>query len=215
MQDEITKHAKKIYNSAKNPNHSLPEKIKDIIVEILIIVFAVSISIWLHNRSEQSHNLDDGIGFLTDLKGDLSKDSLSIDEAKKNITYNINLIQTNDNIGKAITIMPMLNSVNFEGFKSSGKIGYIENKDLRIAILSYYGRTYQSLQVRNNFHNQQLQTLLLESKTGNLKNDLSDPRLKAIYDMYVKETTRTLNIYNASIKQIEEIISMIDKEVTQ
>lgn len=41
----IIKHTKKIYNTAKEPKHSLDEKLKEIFIEIFIIVFAVSLSI--------------------------------------------------------------------------------------------------------------------------------------------------------------------------
>ena len=55
MQDEILKHTKKIYNEIKSQKHSFGEKAKEIIIEILIIVFAVTLSIWLHSWSEERH----------------------------------------------------------------------------------------------------------------------------------------------------------------
>ena len=38
MQDEILKHTKKIYTEVKNPKDTFGEKVKEIIIEILIIV---------------------------------------------------------------------------------------------------------------------------------------------------------------------------------
>ncbi|HEX7458437.1 MAG TPA: hypothetical protein VF301_08385 [Ginsengibacter sp.] len=38
MQDEVTKHTKKIYDTVKNPKHTFGEKVKEIIIEIFIIV---------------------------------------------------------------------------------------------------------------------------------------------------------------------------------
>lgn len=49
MQDKILKHTEKIYNEIKIQKHSFGEKAKEIIIEILIIVFAVTLSIWLHS----------------------------------------------------------------------------------------------------------------------------------------------------------------------
>ena len=49
MQDEVTKHTKKIYDTVKNPNHTFGQKVKEVFMEIFIIVFAVTLSIWLHS----------------------------------------------------------------------------------------------------------------------------------------------------------------------
>jgi hypothetical protein len=45
MQDEVLKHTEKIYKTAKSAQHSFGEKIREIIIEIFIIVFAVTLSI--------------------------------------------------------------------------------------------------------------------------------------------------------------------------
>jgi len=47
MQEEVAKHTEKIYKTIKSREHSLAEKFKEIVIEILIIVFAVTLSIWL------------------------------------------------------------------------------------------------------------------------------------------------------------------------
>ena len=50
----IKAHEKK-YNEIKIQKHSFGEKAKEIIIEILIIVFAVTLSIWLHSWSEERY----------------------------------------------------------------------------------------------------------------------------------------------------------------
>ena len=50
---EIIKHTKKAFKILKSSEMSLRNKLADILTEILIIVFAVSISIWLSNWSER------------------------------------------------------------------------------------------------------------------------------------------------------------------
>ena len=61
MEEEVTKHTKKIYKALRIPGHSLSEKIKEISIEIFIIVFAVTLSISLHgwsdHRREQNRSL--------------------------------------------------------------------------------------------------------------------------------------------------------------
>lgn len=55
MEDEIGKHTQKAYHTLKDKNTPLLEKVKEISVEIAIIVFAVTISIWFPNLSEKQH----------------------------------------------------------------------------------------------------------------------------------------------------------------
>ncbi len=83
MQDEVTKHTKKIYETAKNPTQSFSRKIKDIIVGILIIVFAISLSIWLHSWSEHRHEQKEANKFLMELKEDLTQDIELLKENKQ------------------------------------------------------------------------------------------------------------------------------------
>src|SRR5471030_1938443 len=74
MQDEVTKHTKKIYKTVKDKEHTFAEKFKEVIVEIFIIVFAVTLSIWLHSWSEDRHEHKVAIAFLKGLKKDLYED---------------------------------------------------------------------------------------------------------------------------------------------
>src|ERR1700749_2090837 len=83
MQDEVTKHTKKIYKTVKDKEHSFAEKAKEVIVEICIIVFAVTLSIWLHEWSEQRHEQKVATEFLKGLKQDLLTDIKLLEENKK------------------------------------------------------------------------------------------------------------------------------------
>jgi uncharacterized membrane protein len=53
---EIIKHTEKAFKILKSSEMSLRNKLADILTEILIIVFAVSVSIWLSNWSERRHD---------------------------------------------------------------------------------------------------------------------------------------------------------------
>ena len=53
MQEEVAKHTEKIYKAIKNNEHGFGEKVREIAIEIGIIVFAVTLSIWLHSWSDQ------------------------------------------------------------------------------------------------------------------------------------------------------------------
>ena len=154
MQEEITKHSNKIYKAVKKPEHTLGEKIKEIIIEICIIVFAVTLSISLHGWSEHRHQQEEVAAFLANLKNNLKDDVESIDREvkeyqKTNKSYEKILALTAfqlDSIYKSKNKVSFpihshgqtLNVGNYEGFKSSGKIGYIEDEKLKQKILNYY-----------------------------------------------------------------------------
>jgi hypothetical protein len=154
MQEEVAKHSKKIYKTVKNSEHTLGEKVKEIIIEIFIIVFAVTLSIWLHSWSEHRHQQEEVSVFLGNLKNDLQNDIKILDEEKEaykktNLGYEKILGLTSlqiDSMQKSNTKVyfpvrsqgPKINIGNYEGFKSSGKIGYIENEKLKQKILNYY-----------------------------------------------------------------------------
>src|SRR3954469_24365395 len=74
MQDEVAKHGRKIYHIMKDRQHTFGEKVKEITIEIFIIVFAITISIWFHNWSEHRHQQEDVKEFLLGLKEDLRND---------------------------------------------------------------------------------------------------------------------------------------------
>jgi len=154
MQEEITKHSKKIYKTVKKSEHTLGEKVKEIIIEIFIIVFAVTLSIWLHSWSQHKHQQEEVSVFLNNLKNDLENDIKNIDiekEAyqKSNIGYEKilglstlqldSIYKSNDKVNFPIhSHGQTMNIGNYEGFKSSGKIGYIEDEKLKQKILNYY-----------------------------------------------------------------------------
>jgi hypothetical protein len=74
MEHEIQGHAKKVYKVWKNPSAKTTEKIKEIAIEIGIIVFAISLSMSFHNWSEHRHEQKEVKAFLIGLKSDLEAD---------------------------------------------------------------------------------------------------------------------------------------------
>jgi len=110
MQDEITKHTRKAYKAWKHPQHSPWEKVKEIIIEICIIVFAVTLSIWLHSWSEHRHEQDEARAFLKDLKDDLQSDIKELAEQKAQLTKSI----------EAFTYLYNLNAAAIDSAEKSG-----------------------------------------------------------------------------------------------
>jgi hypothetical protein len=224
MQEEVTKHSKKIYKTVKNTEHTLGEKVKEIIVEICIIVFAVTISIWFHSMSEKNHQREEAKEFLTDLNQDLNQDILLMEtySAKLKI-FNKNLEKFNQHKSnyeefKKLKINPFPPFINretstgdYDGFKSSGKIGYIENKKLKSSILKYYQQNMLRLaNAEKFFGNLSVETSLRVSDKGmeSIIDNSNINRLNILGEL----STEIAQVYDQQIKTAKDIIKEIEKE---
>ncbi|MCC3153833.1 hypothetical protein Q3A66_12970 [Hymenobacter sp. BT770] len=160
--DLITKHGKKAlgmeeaHEKDKGWRHRLPE----ILLEIGIIVFAITLSIQLHAWHEHSVERAEERKFLTGLRADLTSDlaelhndSLSYARVLRGYRYFRTLSsQTADSdslrnyqwtLRSETNLLP--NSSRFEGLKSAGKLGIIENDELLSAILENYQESIPGL----------------------------------------------------------------------
>src|SRR5580693_1489312 len=73
-ENEIVKHVEAAYKALKSPNTNWLHKLKEVLIEIAIIVFAVSISIWFHNWSDSLHEHREEREFLLGMKSDIQAD---------------------------------------------------------------------------------------------------------------------------------------------
>src|SRR5215510_12926744 len=78
-EQEVIKHTKKIFGVWKT-NNPVWHKASELLLEIFIIVFAVTVSIYFHDRSELKHQRHETEEFLLGLKQDLKTD---IEEMKQ------------------------------------------------------------------------------------------------------------------------------------
>jgi hypothetical protein len=165
-EQEVIKHTEKVVSIVKDKQHGLWHKVRELLVEIIIIVFAVSISIWLHNWSEHRHEQKEVKEFLLGLKEDLrsdlteiSNDSISYvqtdwimnqivrnpygsilnrDTLRLGISRVLNETRFNPNIGR------------YDGFKSAGKLGLIDLPKLQNTILDLYQEDIPNLLLSEN-----------------------------------------------------------------
>jgi hypothetical protein len=130
-------------------------------LEILIIVFAVSLSIWLHDKSDHRHQQNEVKEFLLGLREDLLSDLEEMKDDRQSYldqgrtfryitTANPNTSLDRDSLQKYQgwlfnTTRLEQNNGRFEGFKSSGKIGTIEDKTLQNDIMDLYQENIPSL----------------------------------------------------------------------
>ncbi len=236
---EVIKHTKKIYKIWNSEAHGFWYKAKEFVLEILIIVFAVSLSIWLHGRSEHTHQQKDVKDFLLGLEADLKSDLQEMKEdratyqrsgmafkylrsLKRNETANADSIYMYANVLFNTTgLLP--NNSRYEGFKSSGKIGTIENKELQNEIVDLYQDNIPILISFTNYYNEGKRSL----------NSYFNKNLKRLSDSTtnfnaVMATDEAYNIagdlnnvkniikqYDKCINNVDRIKKLIDKEYNQ
>jgi Family of unknown function (DUF6090) len=230
MQEEVIKHTNKIQEILKNSNHSLSEKLKEVFIEIFIIVFAVSLSIWLHSWSEHRHQQKEVKEFLMDLKEDLKSDIESVSHSKTEIIKNLkeyefvqaltqNKIDSLSKVHLAIRFSSTLsttkfNNGNYEGFKSSGKIGFIENKKLKKQILKYYQEQSLGILESEKYSASTFEKIMIflgDHSDKGIDNVVLMAKFKQLLKFHTDQSSGLLEGYETSIKDATAIIEEIDK----
>jgi hypothetical protein len=234
-EQEVIKHTKKVYKTLSSKEHSVWYKIKEFLIEILIIVFAVTLSIWLHDRSEHSHQQKEVKEFLSGLKEDLTSDIKEMEEDKKSylksasafnyITHiKLNEVLNKDSLQKhqkwvlnSTGLVP--NNGRFEGFKSSGKIGTIENTVLQNDIMDLYQENIPTLLNTTGIytlHKQKFHDYLnkyMKKETDSTTNISSVLAADEAQNMSksLNNVDEILSRYNICITKMNKIITAIDK----
>jgi hypothetical protein len=232
MQEEVTKHTEKIFRAMKNKEHSFWEKVKEVSIEIFIIVFAVTLSIWLHNWSDHRREQSETDEFLTGLKSDLAKDIQLLEDNKtasarvdSDFTYLFMLgesgaIDTASDRTISHHLSFKMNATHanvgrYEGFKSSGKIGTIESDSLKQSILVYYQQTIPNVDdvegVVNSF---QLKIIDLEvSKKDNesLQSVAKSFKMQALLQFATENLDGMIRTYDSAQQDAKKIMEMIDE----
>ena len=235
-EQEVIKHTKAVYKIWNSKSHDFWHKLKEFFIEIFIIVFAVTLSIWFHSWSEHKHEQQDVKEFLIGLRQDLQHDMLEMksDEISyvmqgKIFTYLVKLKMnekvnedTINNYREFILNTTGLNPNNgrFEGFKSSGKITNIEDKFLQNSILDLYQEDIPVLLSSTNGYIERKKRLdefiiknrkRLTDSTSNFNEILVIDECRNI-NRALANTEEILNRYENCIKKMELIITKINEE---
>lgn len=233
MQDEISKHAKKIYRLMEKSERPLSKKIQDITIEIFIIVFAVTLSIWLHSWSEHRHQQKEVNVFLTNLKEDLKEDMSNLNSGKTHYTeFNndytklLDITQLKlDSLERTNSKLPFhvqlhgkeINDGNYEGFKSSGKLGYIENEFLKQSLLIYYQKNLPAILVMDQYYNQFLFKIIdikIDNAGKTEREIYSNPKLKEAIQYLILIGKSNIKNYNElGLQKAQDILQEINKEL--
>jgi hypothetical protein len=239
-EDEIIKHTKKAYHIFSSGEHGWAHKLREILVEIIIIVFAVSVSIWLHNWSESKHDQKEAKEFFAGLKKDLEADITNMTNSKifyantlQGIRYfasagdgnNIN----QDSISKYSGIF--FNSTDlephiarYEGLKSSGKFRIIENKELLNNIIDLHESIVQRIQDLNDKyyrHNEKLETLISQNTQLTRNGQVTNSALivnRSDFKILLSKSggliaNSLIPVHETGINKCNEIIREIDAEL--
>jgi hypothetical protein len=159
---EVAKHGKNVIHLMAKKEHKLAHKIREIALEIAIIVFAVSMSIWLHGLSEHHHKQQEVRSFLLGLKGDLARDADKLAEMKTayaefdaNHAYLAGLDPAAEPDWEKFNATYRMMDANwyfiptrsrYDGFLMSGKLTNIEDEKLLTSILNLYQSLLPQLQ---------------------------------------------------------------------
>jgi hypothetical protein len=231
MQDEVTKHTQKIYKTVRDPDHTFAEKVRDIIVEVCIIVFAVTLSIWLHSWSEHRDDQKRANEFLTGLKHDLTAD-IKLLEENKTVAVNINSNFIFLSSFKKQAATPGDTTINhhlyfstrvtrpqigrYDGFKTSGKLETIENDSLKQNILTYYQQTIPDLVDGEDYTNSlQLRILDLQIDKDErmpIRDFVTSIKVKSLLELGTENFGVNIQRYNCALAQAKKIIAEIDRE---
>jgi hypothetical protein len=231
--DIFTKHAKKALGlSEHTAKHTWRQRLPEILLEIGIIVFAITLSIELHawnervvGRAEEREFL---LGLKTDLQADLrelSQDSLGY--VQRHIIYHTltritphsanrdSLQYAHQVLYGTINLVP--NNSRYEGFKSAGKLGLIHDDKLLNMILDLYQERIPILlmatQAYSAFTLTQLQPYLdehLDEADTNLLPLLATARMQR-YMHREEQTQGEIYKYHEVLQQCRAIIREIDK----
>jgi hypothetical protein len=233
---EVIKHTKKIYNIWSSKEHGFWHKAKEFVLEVLIIVFAVSLSIWLHGRSEHSHQQAEVKEFLLGLKSDLQNDIEEMRQDRKmfekssaafNYLCSVGYGQeiNSDSLRKYDPYLfnetgLLSNNGRFEGFKSSGKIGTIENQELQNTITDLYQEDVPFLVLNTGYYNSIKSKLKDYSyqhvkRTGAGSNNLKEVLQSEVAYNLAQDMTNVRSIvsqYDKCIGKIDKIVKIIDRD---
>ena len=172
-EDEIAKHSRAVYKAWKNPHTSWQHKLREIITEVLIITFAISLSVWLHNWSDELHEHREEKEFLTGLRKDLQGDLENVRDSRDLYLKASRGFRYFTTVSNGTPLSPdsadhyngvFFNTTDldphtsrYEGLKGSGKFGVIENKQLLNDIIDFHESTIHRVDELDHYYVQFLQ----------------------------------------------------------
>ena len=189
MADEeiVQKHAKKAYNIFRTPAKHWKQKFNEIALEIIIIIFAVTVSIWLHNWSEKVKDRHEEKEFLRSLYNDLRDDRAEMIADRKGFNEVLQGIHYFERVGAGLNlnrdslkayqwcffgsaqISPRIG--RYEALKGSGRLNIVENRELLKNITELYQKIFPLIELKNQRFNSLRETYVTPYLNDHLQLD--------------------------------------------
>jgi hypothetical protein len=238
-EDEIIKkHTKAAYKALKDPEMDWKHKLKEILLEIVIIVFAVSISIWFHNWSESLKDRSEEKEFLKGLKGDIQADLKEMNSDRASLRKGFWAVRyfekvgagqalNKDSLNKNLWIFFSQAQINprigrYEALKASGRFDIIANKKLQYNIIDLYQKSFPQIFRLNAFMNSLIADkvdpyisdyISFDNKgVDNVQMMMKKPKMR-FWLLQCEGFKNSIDAYSEGIDKGKEIIKQIDKEL--
>ena len=237
-EEKIIKHSENAVHIIGNKKLSWKKKIKELAEEIAIIVFAVSITLAFHNWNDERHERkmekEFLLGIKEDLKGERENLEASIKFFQPTIDYynnvwkqingnKIDAAYIDSNSGYLInTNYYVPDNGRFEGFKSSGYLRLIENKELLKHLTTLYTISMPFEQdadknvfrTREQDYNMYIGTKTIKDSLGmHVSKLINDPAVRYQVYRYTYYFDERKNHKQDLADQINKVITEIDKEL--
>ncbi len=236
MEHEIMGHTKKAIKAIRNKEKGLGEKFKEVLIEVAIIIFAVSFAAFIERTREHYKEQGEAKEFLLGLSDDIRYEEQQIKHSKTQMlelvadykklihftSKTIDSIERN-HIKESFTIPKFNNrplNGRYEGFKSSGKIQTIENDSLRNNILKLYQESVPFIDFSENAFNAnqaRIEEILYSGQGNNAAEDnplrvISSPRGKMALTFSISYSNGVIAGYDRMIAQAEKVQKEIKRE---
>jgi hypothetical protein len=231
MEDEIIKNTGQIWKKLRSDGGAF-DKIRSVLGEILVIGFAVSFSIWINNRAEYHKEQQDVLDFLLICREELAGDNADLLRCKDEIETvgqdNQFLLRITPEILDSIKkngqelsyngtpLVRKTHLAGYEGFKTSGRLGTIENKNLKKKIMEYYEVLMPSLRQSEEYYNTNtIKTLelILDRGSEKGKDAYLEKRMRMQLAMNFQIASSMGQSYSNVLVQVRDLLAELDKEI--
>jgi hypothetical protein len=236
---EVIKHVKHAVEVARS-KRPWTHKLQEILLEIVIIVFAVSLSIGLHNWSEGRKDREEERDFLVGLKQDLQADLQDLQSGRGDFLNILAGTKYFVGIGNGAApnpdsvkkYMPILFSYEedyprasrFEALRGSGRLGIVRDKELLVDITELYTKDFPHIARVDDYINGLRKDHLLpffaahaqlNATATDITNWEAFLRMPEVRIMVATLNSATNNVdaYSRAIAQIEVIVKKIEKDL--
>ncbi len=233
----MIKHSRKVLGIVKARDGGFSHKLWEIFVEILIIVFAISLSLFLERWRQRAEDRELEKKFLEGLQVDLRADLEELKPAsarwasmknaanyflKPEIDWNSDstTFYSRGQLFHNVYFFP--NTNRYESLKSAGKLGVIENEELQNDIIDLYQTRIPDLEQQigffNAFMNSQVKDYFIHKLNWDSKNQplidrsfLSSAEMKSILVLYPADLSDLQKRSDSVISKSEKILREIEQ----